>query len=239
MSALAKNTSNKSSSKKSTSSKSTSKDNGASPKNAKGKTTVKAKAKFAGSLATAVKPTPPHQPTKPKQAPKPKKKDQGVPESPVMGQAAASPEGASAAATGPGATGAKQGAGKGAKSETSKAAKKVNTQKPSKIIKAYKGLGKNVTASVEHLTLAHRAGATPTAGRRNEDLGGRQRREQGLTRLDLGASLRVIVDQDQHFALSHELLLGEGQDRDQTQDDGREDENGGAEGHEVQDCLYS
>ncbi len=147
MSALAKNTSSKSSSKKSTSSKSTSKDNGASPKNAKGKTTVKAKAKFAGSLATAVKPTPPHQPTKPKQAPKPKKKDQGVPESPVMGQAAASPEGACAAAAGPGATGAKQGAGKGAKSETSKAAKKVNTQKPSKIIKAYKGLGKNVTAS--------------------------------------------------------------------------------------------
>ncbi|MCO4772710.1 MAG: hypothetical protein KDA24_21945, partial [Deltaproteobacteria bacterium] len=146
MSALQKNSSSKSSSKKSTSSKSAKKDNGAAPKKAKGKTSPKAKAKFAGSLAVAVKPSPPQAPKPPVQAAKPKTKDAGIGDAASMGKAAASPMGATKANPAPTLTGGGAGAAKGAKSEASKASKKITGKKPSKMLKAYKGLGKAVTA---------------------------------------------------------------------------------------------
>lgn len=146
MSALSKNTSSKSSKSKSTSSKSASREDGKAPKNAKGKTTPKAKAKFAGSLAIAAKGTPPHAPKKPKQPAKPKKKKQEVGDAQAMGKPAASSNGANVAKAPPSTSGGGQNPGKGPKSEASKAAKKVNSKKPSKLLKAYKGLGKEVTA---------------------------------------------------------------------------------------------
>jgi hypothetical protein len=147
VSALQKNSSSKSTSKKSTSSESTGKDNGAKPKDAKGKTSVKAAAKFAGGLAIAAKGTPPEKPVKPVQPPKPKAKKTGVADAAVMNAPPATNAGANAAAPGPSATGGGAGAEKGPKSEASKSAKKVTGQKPSQILKAYKGMGKEVTAA--------------------------------------------------------------------------------------------
>jgi len=147
VSALKKNTSTSKSTSKKSSAASGSKDNGASPKDAKGKTSVKATAKFAGGLAVAAKGTPPETPKPPKQAPKPKVKKTGVTDAAIMGANPASDLGADQGTPSASFTGGGPGALKGSKSETSKAAKKVTKQKPSKILKAYKGLGKQVTAA--------------------------------------------------------------------------------------------
>lgn len=148
MSALQKNNSKSSdSSKKSSSSKSTSKDSTATPKKAKGKTSVKAKAKFAGGLALAAKGSAPAKPKKAKQPPKPKAKKTGVGDAAVMSAPPASDQGANIGTPAATLTNGGAGAGKGAKSEASKATKRITKQKPSKILKAYKGLGKEVTTA--------------------------------------------------------------------------------------------
>jgi hypothetical protein len=85
--------------------------------------------------------------------------------------------------------------------------------------------GEQRAAALANHDLAHAAGALSSAGRRDEDPVVGERSEQGVARVHLEGSLRVVVDRDLQDALGQQAPLGEEQHHHEADDhDGEEDD---------------